>query len=97
MCTGFDYFVKLLLTVEGVNIMGDTLLDEPICSVHDWCQDKLCEALECLNPEQNYIAGIIQDVICAISIAKEKGQKMEDRLTEYREAIETLGFGRVRN
>lgn len=78
-------------------IFGETLEDEPICTVHEWCQDKLMVVMECLDPEeQEFLTGAIQDVICAIDIAKDKGQRMENRLIEYKEAIEGLGFERVR-
>lgn len=73
------------------------LLQEPICHIHDYCIRKIEEVIEALDPEDN--AGEIaelSEIIKALECAKEKGQSMEDRMIEYREAIEGLGFRRVK-
>lgn len=49
------------------------------------------DSIEDLIREVEYIVGYIEDYA---NEALESGQKMEDRLIEYKEAIEGLGFVR---
>lgn len=70
---------------------------EPICHIHDWCRAAIEGVIEDLDPEENHLQiSTLREVQHALAIAKEKGQHMEDRLSEYREAIEELGFRRTK-
>lgn len=53
------------------------------------------EDAETLYSLLDNIDSVLYDCIDEIENAKESGQHMEDRLSEYRKAIENLGFSRV--
>ena len=70
---------------------------EAICYIHDSCKELVQGVIENLDPEQNHSEIVIlSKVLAELDLAKERGQSMEDRLVEYREAIESLGFIRIR-
>lgn len=73
-----------------------------ICDIHDSIQKSVNEMYkikpdyydtpeELFEEVKNYLYYIDQD----ISEARDAGQSMENRLSEYRNAIEDLGFRRV--
>lgn len=71
--------------------------DKTLCDVHNFIIGYLEDLKDCISQEDDYGQVIIIELIRLSNIAKEKGQSMEDRLVLYREAIEGLGFERVRN
>ena len=77
--------------------MKNRFNDEPICHVHDWCRIAIENVIEDLDAEENHMQiTTLRAVQHALVIAKDKGQRMEDRLSVYREAIEELGFRRMK-
>lgn len=74
------------------------LTNTPICHVHNFIQDTCTEILNVLDNtiKSEQIAIKINKIIYMSKLAEEQGQKMEDRLKEYRKAIEELGFIRAK-
>lgn len=74
-----------------------------ICTVHDKII-KLANTIEHFNVRDfdtvedalDEIQSIAWDIRDEAETAKEMGQNMEDRLREYYDAIESLGFTRVK-
>lgn len=59
----------------------------------------VADLMETLSPEmEGYgrLAAGLENIAAATAAVKDMGQAMEDRLMEYRNAIETLGFMRIR-
>jgi hypothetical protein len=51
---------------------------------------------EDINDLLSKVQDLADDIYCAVEVCTEMGNKMEDRMREYREAIEGLGFQRVK-
>ena len=68
-----------------------------ICYLHDDIID-LCDKLktDVYTKNPGLLILKLDKVVKFAERAKLKGQQMEDRLTEYREAIEELGYARNR-
>ena len=80
-------------------LLGDSMSRKDnrlICYLHDDIIN-LCEEM-INNIDEKKSPSIIKQKINRVSKyaerAKDKGQKMEDRLTKYRESLENLGFMR---
>ena len=71
-----------------------------ICSVHDEIYDfaydieALIDDLDILKKHKTPILSKLKKIKSDAKEAKEYGQRMEDRMSEYRYAIEELGFVR---
>lgn len=70
--------------------------NKTLCDIHDFIIGYLEELKDHIDLEDDYGQVTINELTTLAYIAKEKGQSMEDRLALYREAIEDLGFKRVR-
>lgn len=70
--------------------------DMGLCEIHDYISKDIEDVLENLDL-LHYESEIKRLDTCLdlLKIAKQKGQSMEDRLKDYRRAIERLGFKRV--
>lgn len=71
-----------------------TLKNMPICYIHSMIQDKCTELINSDDLSSDQILEIADDILQLSFIAEEQGYKMENRLREYRESIEKLGFER---
>lgn len=67
-----------------------------LCDLHDYTIDILNELLLSACPDDMHTMVSLSRAINTLVVAKEKGQSMEDKLIEYRERIQELGFTRVR-
>lgn len=81
--------------------MGDERVKDikkaSLCDLHDYTIDILNELLLSACPDDMHTMVSLSRAINALVVAKEKGQSMEDRLIEYRAAIQGLGFIRARD
>lgn len=70
--------------------------DMGLCEIHDYISTGIEDVLENLDII-HYESEIkrLDTYLDLLKIAKQKGQSMEDRLKDYRGAIERLGFKRV--
>jgi len=74
-----------------------------ICDVHDEIKEyaldieALVDDLDVYKKCKHPINKILKKIIADAKEAKGYGQTMEDRMSEYREAIEHLGFTRDKN
>jgi patatin-like phospholipase/acyl hydrolase len=65
-----------------------------ICDIHDYIKDKMKFLNDC-DGFSKKTKQIFKDIQYLAELAKYKGQRMENRMTSYREAIEGLGFERL--
>lgn len=79
------------------------LTNTPICHVHNFIQDECVEIMSAIQEspikdtiKEEIIEQRIAKILYMCQKAEEQGQKMEDRLKEYRNAIEALGFIRAK-
>lgn len=87
--------------MKNINL---NLTNTPICHIHSFIQDECVLIIEEIQElqlnntvKQEIIEQRIAKILYMCQIAEEQGQKMENRLKEYRNAIESLGFKRVKN
>jgi hypothetical protein len=74
-------------------------LKDTICGHHATIMRK-CEEIKYAyleNLDSDDINQLIEDIYEEARLALIDGQKLEDRLKEYRSAIESLGFERVKS
>lgn len=71
--------------------------DMGLCEINDYIHEEMKDILEELD-FLKYESQIkrLNKILDILEIAKDKGQSMEYRLQDYREAIEGLGFKRVK-
>ena len=71
--------------------------NRPICFKHDDVLD-LCDDISKLldnnKIDKKKISSKLKEIMQVTLLAKTDGQSMENRLSEYRDAIERLGFKR---
>ncbi len=79
------------------------LTNTPICHVHNFIQDECLEIIKAIQEsplkdtiKEEIIEQRIAKILYMCKVAEEQGQKMEDRLKEYRGKIESLGFIRAK-
>jgi|GEM_PF-2318044 len=75
--------------------------NEQICTYHQYIEDKALEILKIKNNSYDEIEDLLyevqdiaDDIRDVVLLALKEGQNMENRLKEYRDAIEGLGFMR---
>jgi len=80
------------------------LTNTPICHIHNFIQDECIEIMSAIQEspikdtiKEEIIEQRLAKILYMCKKAEEQGQKMENRLKEYRNAIESLGFKRVKN
>lgn len=82
-----------IVITKSKSLLIVKLKKQLICSHHDniihWCSE-----LSLLVEDNKEILDKIHKIECAVTDAKNIGQKMEDRLREYKDTIESLGFKR---
>lgn len=77
--------------------IDNTYKDETLCDMHDLITEELEGLKDCLDTMENEAElKWIDRIISYVAVAKAKGENMEARLMDYREAIEALGFIRNR-
>ncbi len=79
------------------------LTNTPICHVHNFIQDECVEIMSAIQEsplkdtiKEEIIEQRIAKILYMSKLAEEQGQKMEDRLKEYRSGIEAMGFIRAK-
>ena len=73
--------------------------NEQICTYHQYIENRALEIMKIKNNSYDEIEDLLyevqdiaDDIYDVVLVALEAGQRMENRLKEYREAIEGLGF-----
>lgn len=79
----------------------------PICHAHDIIRDLACEIKyigetlqydrSAIDEQISKLIGCTEKILEIANYATDRGQRMEDRLKEYRSKIEKLGFKRIKN
>lgn len=79
------------------------LTNTPICHIHNFIQDECIEIMSVIQEspikdtiKEEIIEQRLAKILYMCKKAEEQGQKMENRLKEYRNAIEALGFIRAK-
>lgn len=79
------------------------LTNTPICHIHNFIQDECIEIMSAIQEspikdtiKEEIIEQRLAKILYMCKKAEEQGQKMENRLKEYRNAIEALGFIRAK-
>lgn len=84
---------KNIIITKNKSLLIVKLRPQLICSHHDniiqWCSNIS------LLTDDKQILEKIHRIECAVTDAKKIGQRMENRLYKYKEAIENLGFKRL--
>lgn len=71
-----------------------------ICTYHKIIQENAKKIMKVLHSENKSIEQIdnelIEEILLSIKYATKAGKRMEQRLNEYKDSIERLGFKRVK-
>lgn len=104
------YYIRLIDALEyciDILLAGSQMKPYDTIQNGDYSMGEVCnyisataaDLMETLDPEmEGYgrLAAGLENIAAATAAVKDMGQSMEDRLMEYRNAIETLGFMRIR-
>jgi len=77
-------------------INKEDLENIPICHIHNIIQDKCAELVNIDDFNKDKVLELANDILELSFIAEDMGQRMENRLREYKESIEALGFERIK-
>lgn len=68
-----------------------------ICTYHKIIQENAKKIIKILNSENKEINNdLIEEILLSVKYATNAGKRMEQRLNEYKDSIERLGFKRTK-